>query len=144
MEHLYCTLADSRTIFGQTTYNAPSRFLGNIPGDLLELVDCSEVVSGAKEVRWTQADATAHPAAPERRRPPADATADPAAQAIVTQALPRESSGFRAGDRVRHNTFGEGMVLATQGSGDQAKVTVHFQRVGVKTIVLAYAPLEKL
>ena len=56
----------------------------------------------------------------------------------------REAGGFRTGDRVRHNTFGEGIVLATQGSGEQAKVTVNFPRLGTKTLVLAYAALVKL
>ena len=59
-------------------------------------------------------------------------------------AMPRAQSGYRTGDRVRHHTFGEGVVLATQGSGESAKVTVNFPRVGTKIIVLAYALLEKL
>jgi DNA helicase-2/ATP-dependent DNA helicase PcrA len=130
MEHLYCTMADSRTIFGTTNYNKPSQFLQSIPEHLLEQVDGSMLASGAKELSWEQADITV----------------SPQAQVIIAKARPGDTDGFRAGDRVRHNTFGQGMVLAIQGGGEQAKVTVHFKQpgIGVKTIVLAYAPLEKL
>ena len=130
MEHLYCTMADSRTIFGNTNYNSPSRFLKSIPEHLMEQVDGSMLASGTKDLSWERADIRI----------------SPAAQVILAKTKPDDADGFRAGDRVKHNTFGEGMVLAIQGGGEQAKVTVHFKQpgIGVKTIVLAYAPLEKL
>ena len=131
-DQLFCTLAASRTLFGATTYNMMSRFLKDIPEELLE---------GA-EGRWTSS------------RPPAmtwddaNSTPAPAAEIIIAAAKGANPAGlgggFRAGDRVRHNTFGDGTVLATQGSGEQTKVTVQFSRVGTKVLVLAYAPLTKL
>ncbi len=127
-EQLYCTMADSRTLYGATSYNRPSRFLESIPDHLIENAEGSVLTKSATEVTWEQADITL----------------SPAAEAIITAAVPREPGGLRTGDRVRHNTFGEGMILATQGSGEQMKVTVHFRNIGTKTIVLAYAPLEKL
>ncbi len=68
----------------------------------------------------------------------------PAAAAILAETLQRESTGFRTGDRVRHATFGTGIVLATQGSGEQGKVTINFPKIGIKTLVIGYAGLEKL
>jgi len=131
MEHLYCTMADSRTIFGASRYdNKPSQFLRSIPEHLLEPADGGMPGSSTKDLTWEKADIRI----------------SPAAQVILARAKSDDAVGFRAGDRVRHNTFGEGMVLAIQGSGDQAKVTVNFKRpgIGVKTIVLAFAPLEKM
>jgi len=126
-EQLYCTAAESRTIFGNTTYNTTSRFLRDIPEHLLERVEGG---IAAPERKWTWDEV--------------DVAKSPAAQAILLETITRESTGFRAGDRVRHNTFGVGMVLATQGSGDNAKVTVNFPKLGVKTLSLAYAALEKV
>lgn len=129
-EELFCTLASSRTLFGATTYNNTSRFLNDIPTHLLEAVDgtWTQQQTRSAQTTWQEADITQ---APE-------------AEIILKAAMPCASEGFRTGDRVRHNTFGDGIVLALQGSGDGAKVTVNFPRVGTKTLVLAYAPLTKL
>ena len=128
-QQLYCTLAEIRTLFGATTHNKPSRFLGDIPPQLRELLDGTWMPSRAGSTTWDDADATSSHDAE-----------------IILQAhnKEREASGFRTGDRVRHNTFGEGIVLAIQGRGEQAKVTVNFPRLGTKTLVLLYAPLERL
>jgi DNA helicase-2/ATP-dependent DNA helicase PcrA len=52
--------------------------------------------------------------------------------------------GLRTGDDVRHGKWGEGVVLAVEGSGDKAEVVVRFPDVGEKRLLLAWAPLEKL
>ncbi len=128
-EQLYFTMASSRTLFGATTYNNPSRFLRDIPEDLLENVDSSFTVARPpREMSWEASDAQQHPAA----------------EVILAQAVARLDVGYRTGDRVRHTTFGDGIVLATQGSGEQAKITVNFPRIGTKTLVIAYAQLTKL
>jgi DNA helicase-2/ATP-dependent DNA helicase PcrA len=127
-EQLYFTMASSRTLFGATTYNNASRFLRDIPQELLDNVDSSFTVARPRETTWEAADVQHHPAA----------------DAILAQATAVLNVGFRTGDRVRHNTFGEGIVLATQGSGDQAKITVNFPRIGTKTLVIAYAQIVKL
>ena len=50
--------------------------------------------------------------------------------------------GFRLGQRVRHNRFGEGVVLGCEGQGHHARVQVNFEQEGPKWLVLAYASLE--
>ncbi|HEY3377209.1 MAG TPA: DNA helicase PcrA [Armatimonadota bacterium] len=129
-EQLCCTLASSRTLFGATTYNKGSRFLNDIPDHLIEGVEgwTTEHTERQAISTWEEADVT------QSRD----------AEIILAASKPRETDGFRSGDRVRHNTFGEGLVLAIQGSGDTAKVTVNFPRIGTKTLVLAYAPLTRL
>lgn len=54
------------------------------------------------------------------------------------------SDGMRLGDRVRHDTFGDGVVLNYEGSGTHTRVQVNFERAGTKWLVLAYARLEAL
>lgn len=124
-EQLYCTLAGSRTLFGATTYNRPSPFLSDIPEELIEGIDGGWTQPSPRAMRWEDADIT-----------PA-----PHASAIIAAAAPLDAGGFRAGDRVRHNTFGDGMVLAIQGT---TKVTVNFPKLGTKILDLTYAPLTKL
>ena len=51
---------------------------------------------------------------------------------------------LRVGDDVRHQKFGEGVILDLQGSGDKAEARVRFRDVGEKTLLLSWAPLEKL
>jgi DNA helicase-2/ATP-dependent DNA helicase PcrA len=127
-DRLFCTMANSRTLFGATTYNRSSRFLEDIPDHLMQGADGRWTTGTAPVCTWDEADTNQAPAA----------------EAIVQAARATISSEFRAGDRVRHNSFGEGMVLAIQGSGDNMKVTVNFPKLGTKTLSLAYAPLIKL
>ncbi|HEY3376451.1 MAG TPA: DNA helicase PcrA [Armatimonadota bacterium] len=128
-DDLYCTAANSRTLYGMTSYNKVSRFLEDIPEHLLESVEGTWTTKTTSTWSWDQADITESP----------DVKA-----ILLTANAPRDTNGFRSGDRVRHNTFGEGVVLATQGSGDTLKVVVNFPNLGTKTLMIAYAPLTKL
>jgi DNA helicase-2/ATP-dependent DNA helicase PcrA len=51
---------------------------------------------------------------------------------------------FRAGQRVRHATFGEGLVIESRLDGSDEMVTVHFEQVGLKRLMASYARLERL
>jgi DNA helicase-2/ATP-dependent DNA helicase PcrA len=63
------------------------------------------------------------------------------APATVTDA---NGTGWRPGDRVRHQRFGSGVILACQGTGAQLKLVVFFDRAGRKTLVPTIAKLEKV
>ena len=56
----------------------------------------------------------------------------------------RSAGGFQKGNRVRHGKYGEGTVLLREGDGEDAKLTVHFPRAGVKKLVERFAQLERL
>jgi len=114
MERLYITYAESRRLHGQETYPLPSRFLREIPADLIQ------------EVR----------SRPQVSRP---AYSAPSATGMGMQA-----SGFQLGQRVRHAKFGEGVILNAEGQGGSARVQVNFESHGVKWLVVAYANLEML
>ena len=119
-ERLYLSRAVMRSAWGSPQWNPPSRFLEEIPAELID---------------WQREDAGV--SAPE----PTIARARP---------LPGRSPGTReivaltAGDRVTHDTFGMGSVVATAGAADKAEATIDFGDLGIKRLLLRYAPVEKL
>lgn len=113
MQQLYLSHAESRRLYGREDYPPPSRFLREIPPDLLE-----EVRGGIK-----------------RKPAPAPSTTGSFSGAAAPE-------GFKLGQRVRHPKFGEGVVLNSEGRGPQARIQIKFQDVGAKWLVLAYARLE--
>jgi DNA helicase II / ATP-dependent DNA helicase PcrA len=116
-ERLYVTRAVTRSTFGAPVRNPASRFLEDLPEDL---------------VQWRRTEADhARWAAPAR-----STTRRSAARQVVPE--------LATGDRVTHDAFGVGTVVATVGYGPKAEVTVDFGSAGVKTLLLAYAPVTKL
>jgi DNA helicase-2/ATP-dependent DNA helicase PcrA len=123
MERLTISCAQQRLRFGTRSYGMPSRFLREIPPDVVEFV---------------RARAASPSPAPVRR--PAPQTG-PAYDYSYAQEAPSEGV-VAPGLRVRHPHFGTGVVLAVSGSGPAQKLKVRFERAGVKTLVLRYANLE--
>ena len=117
MQLLYLTYAESRRLHGQENYPMPSRFLREIPKDLMKEVRLSGRVS----------------------RPVTTGQAAPSFN-NSTESV----GGFKMGQRVSHAKFGEGVVLNYEGTGAQARVQVNFQAVGSKWLMLAYAKLDSL
>ena len=114
---LYLSLAQSRMLHGQTRYNIPSRFMGELPAEL---------------VHWLS---------PYRRR---TADIDDDAWKRVTeapQATPPPSQ-WRIGQSVRHAKFGVGVIIDARGRGTDTQVQVNFRDAGVKWLALDYAKLE--
>ena len=113
MEKLYLTYAESRRLYGNETQNSYSRFIREIPKELIEEVRLHNTV----------------------RRP---FTAETPAYAEDFA----HDSGLQLGQRVAHPLFGEGTVLSYEGQGPQTRVQVNFDNEGSKWLVLAYAKLE--
>ena len=122
-ERVFLSSAELRTIFGSTTHTMISRFLNDIPDELLEPYG----PAAPRAITWQGADV--------RRAP--------RAQAILLEAAGEEPP-FRAGDRVRHGTFGDGMVVQVNGSGTDLLVTVAFPKQGIKKLDPQYAKLAKV
>jgi DNA helicase II / ATP-dependent DNA helicase PcrA len=116
-ERLYMTYAWSRTLFGSTSYSPPSRFLGEIPTELVRALEEGELV-----------------------------VADGASVSPIRAAVEgrREILQISAGDTVLHDKWGEGVVLTVSGSGTDAEATVRFEDAGEKRLLVAYAPLRKV
>jgi DNA helicase II / ATP-dependent DNA helicase PcrA len=157
---LFLSHALSRTLFGSTQYNPPSRFLDEIPADLIESQGKPTGRSAYGRGSYRDRDRTfAEPAAYRRGTalssydPDEDASAahrervvEAALRAGRAQPTPSgsESLGLRVGDDVEHPTFGEGIIVEVRGDGDRAEATIRFRDAGTKHLSLAWAPLKKL
>ena len=131
-ERLYLTTAGQRMIFGRTAYNRPSRFVGEIPPELLDEQD--DTVRGRMSL-GAQAGgygAKTPGGSGAARRP---APQSPAADEPFT---------LKTGDRIRHRVFGEGLVTGIKPMGGDHMVEVAFDKVGTKRIMATYAKLEKM
>jgi DNA helicase-2/ATP-dependent DNA helicase PcrA len=121
MRQLYLTYAEQRRMHGMDNYGAPSRFLAEIPAELLEEVRPRVQVSRPAYV-------------PAQRAP-----SMPARNPKFTDDAP---GSLRLGQRVRHQKFGDGVVLNVEGQGQSARVQVNFERQGSKWLMMGYANLE--
>lgn len=111
---LHLTYAEFRRLYGQDSYNPPSRFINEIPNDHLEFVRPRQNYSTSYYGTVSQ---------------------------IKEEHNDLE---FNLGDNVRHKTFGDGVVLSMEGNGDAARIQVNFYEVGTKWLVAAYANLQKI
>ena len=152
-ERLYLTNAWSRTLFGSTQYNPPSRFVDEIPAELVDDRSTAVRFGGRTSIRPgrdTDRGSGITPSSPsgraEARREERRARARERVveRAIAAGGAPdaAEVPMVRPGQDVRHPTFGEGVVLDVAGTGDNAEVTINFSDVGQKTLVLGWAKLE--
>ncbi|MCB5227378.1 DNA helicase II [Alishewanella sp. 16-MA] len=115
MQKLYLCHAQSRRLYGQEQYPKPSRFLREIPDDCVEEIRLTTQVSRPAQLN-RYSHAASHSAF--------------------------ENTGFKLGQRVLHEKFGEGTVLNYEGSGPQSRIQVNFDQLGSKWLMTAYARLE--
>jgi DNA helicase-2/ATP-dependent DNA helicase PcrA len=108
MRQLFITYAEQRRLHGMDTFGAPSRFIAEIPEELVEEVRPRIQIS--------------RPVAAGRFRAPTEELAP----------------GVKLGARVRHKKFGEGVILKVEGHGPQANIEVNFQSLGRKIMMLEY------
>jgi len=114
---LFITCAEQRRLHGMDSYSQPSRFIKEIPEELIEEVRPRVQVS--------------RPMPASRRSRPGNGNIAPGADL-----------GIRLGQRVRHGKFGDGVILNCEGQGAHARVEVNFETAGTKWLVLSYANLD--
>ena len=141
-ERLYLCHAWSRTLFGATDYYPPSRFIDEIPAELVHVLgeDPAERRRGRGGGRSEHRDAVVS-AALAAGSSSGTAFGAPAAPAGARGA---EALGLRVGDDVAHEKFGEGVVLELIGQGERTEAVIHFRDVGDKRLLLAWAPLQRV
>ncbi len=127
-ERLYLTRSMMRSAWGSPAFNPPSRFLDEIPDEVMqwerEEPENTPISSGG----WGSSPSSSSAALKLGDR--------------VIGAGPVVS--LSAGDRVTHQKFGLGTVVSTAGVGDKADATIDFGSSGIKRLLLRYAPVEKL
>ena len=155
-QRLFLAHAWSRQLFGSTNYNPPSRFIDEIPAELIEQTGAVSGRSTYGRQSYRARDEWSDP--PPYRRVDRDDTgeADRHRDRVVEAALaagqrakqpsPSNSQliGLRLGDDVEHPAFGEGVIIDIRGQDDKAEATIRFRDAGTKHLSLAWAPLKKL
>ncbi len=141
-QRLYLSRAVVRSSWGAPSHNPASRFLDEMPVDLVDWRRTE-----AAQTQWRRPDLSVGsrswgtPTAAGRRNfSAAAARADAASKAKATREIP----SLDPGDRVQHDSFGLGTVVALEGVGDKAVASIDFGSEGVKRLLLRYAPVEKL
>lgn len=114
MQILYLSYAESRRLYGRESYPRPSRFIREIPVELIQEVRIRANIS------------------------------KPVTQSTTKSPSLSEESMFKLGQRVHHGKFGEGIVLQLEGSGNQERVQINFSGAGMKWLMISYAQLEKI
>jgi DNA helicase-2/ATP-dependent DNA helicase PcrA len=123
MQQLYLTYAEQRRLHGMDTYGAASRFIKEIPGELIEEVRARVPVARPMMSGRFSAPGTLRGAA-------------------LREPVGNGQPGMGLGARVRHGKFGEGVILNLEGNGAHARVQVNFEQEGTKWLMLQYANLE--
>jgi len=142
-QRLYISRAVVRSAWGAPSHNPGSRFLDELPVDLVDWRRTE-----AAQTRWGRPDlASGSPArmgeptaAGRRNFSSAALRADAAAKAKPARQIP----SLEPGDRVLHDSFGMGTVVSVEGAADKAVASIDFGSEGVKRLLLRYAPVEKL
>lgn len=137
-EKLYLTATKTRLIFGSTTHNRPSRFVDEIPAELIDNVSKSSITTAQKIMFQPQ----------ETRNeksytiPKHYETKKTISSSSATSASGKET--YKVGDTVLHNAFGKGVVLSVQPVGGDYFLEIAFEKASTKKIMAAYAKLKKL
>jgi DNA helicase-2/ATP-dependent DNA helicase PcrA len=151
-KRLYVTRSEVRSMWGQSQYNPASQFLEEIPS---ELVEWKREGTSRQTGGWGSGASIGSSryggsfwGAGTARGAKADASAGfnadvPAAVAKNRVQPQKEVVAVSVGDKVNHTSFGNGTVLAVEGTGDKTVAKVKFD-VGEKRLLLRYAPLTKL
>jgi DNA helicase-2/ATP-dependent DNA helicase PcrA len=149
-QRLYLTHAWSRTLYGQSSFNPPSRFLGEIPKQLLELreSETSRSIPARSGSRARERQGGARGAGYTVIGLPGASGAVTVERGWTPPKVPgvsqRPVPAVQPGDTVVHERFGEGVVLSISGNGEDTEARVAFSDVGEKNLLLAYAPLRKV
>jgi DNA helicase-2/ATP-dependent DNA helicase PcrA len=139
-QRLYLCHAWSRMLFGATDYHPPSRFLDEVPAELVREIGTDRGRRRGRDQRDALVDAAlrssnrvAPAIADEMLRPPPSPVGSSGAEQI----------GLKLGDDVLHDKYGEGVIIDMRGQGDKAEARVRFRDGKERLLLLAWAPLKR-
>ncbi|MDE3223174.1 MAG: ATP-dependent DNA helicase PcrA, partial [Acidobacteriota bacterium] len=137
MRHLVMTHAWSRTQWGSRVDTIPSRFLQEVPSELVQDLSASAPLRRATFIADDEGFTGRGSSFTEGRA--FGTGAAPPARSTGAELL-----GLQSGERVRHERFGLGTVVTVEGEGLRARARVNFDNHGVKQLVLAMTPLGRV
>ncbi|MDG4658369.1 DNA helicase PcrA [Ectobacillus antri] len=123
-QELYITNAQMRTLYGRTSMNPESRFIGEIPQELIQPL---------------------HNVPQKRKTTPTAAPRMHPVQQPTLQSTGGEQHGWRVGDKAAHNKWGTGTVVSVKGAGDNMELDIAFPSpTGIKRLLAKFAPITKV
>ena len=125
-KRLYMSFSQTRMLHGQTRYNMRSRFFDELPEEALKWLSPKVQHSwfGNRKSAWDDAPETGANA--------------------IAQKFERKDTGWRIGETVLHQKFGEGVIVNLEGGGANLRAHINFDRNGMKLLDLSIAKLEKV
>ena len=159
-EILFLTNANTRTLFGKTSYNRPSRFLREISDDLLQYQGLARPANSSFGVRFTKEEPTqfGQGMSLQQALQTRKANAQPQKHTGGAQPFSKATGGlpfskasdsgnsatdWEIGDIAHHKKWGDGTVLEVTGSGKTQELKIKFPEVGLKKVLASVAPIEK-
>ncbi|MBA2796527.1 DNA helicase PcrA [Streptococcus porcinus] len=149
-EILFLTNANTRTLFGKTNYNRPTRFLHEISDELLTYKGLARPTSSSFGVKMTHQNQTQFAQGMSLSQAIQGRKLQAQPQAINSVDLPfgrnNQSSEvhWEIGDTAQHRKWGKGTVLEVSGSGKTMELKIKFPEVGLKKLLASVAPIEKV
>ncbi len=153
-QRLYLSLAQTRMLHGQTRYNMRSRFLDELPeNDVRWLTPRlnAQGAMGAGFINYEGGSSYGYSGRSGNGFSGRGRTSQQSGSGSAAKgpggsgravSLASHDSGFRIGQNVSHARFGQGVIVALEGSGEDARAQIHFKRDGVKWLALAIAKIE--
>jgi DNA helicase-2/ATP-dependent DNA helicase PcrA len=138
-QRLYLTHSWSRSLWGGVNYNPPSRFLKEIPEDLVKRMgekprrSAGGFNDSGGYSRGGYSGGGSGNRYPSRPVP---------TSSVRYPNMERATAGWRVGQEVSHTRWGTGVITALAGSGEKAEAKIWFSDIGEKTLLLAYAPIK--
>ena len=149
---LFLTNANSRLLFGRTSYNRPTRFINEISSDLLTYQGLARPANTSFKASYSNGGGTTFgkgmslsQALQERKRQaaPSALTSSSLPFGNSNRAVAKETVAWSIGDIAIHKKWGEGTVLEVSGSGNTQELKINFPEVGLKKLLASVAPIEK-
>ncbi|MBK3495730.1 DNA helicase PcrA [Viridibacillus sp. YIM B01967] len=134
-QKLFLTCAQTRTIFGRSSYNSPSRFLQEIDSDIIEDISSNKSSASGGAGRSTRSSGFA--------------TKAPTTRTVVSKSAYQQSGGeklgWASGDKAAHKKWGVGTVVSVRGEGENVELDIAFPSpTGIKRLLAKFAPIEKV
>lgn len=157
---LFVTNANTRTLFGKTSYNHPSRFIREIDDELLQYQGLARPANSSFGVRYSNSSDQSMSfgkgmslqqalQARKAKAQPTSRGAQPYSKAVKgvplgqSASTSKEAVDWQIGDIAHHRKWGDGTVLAVTGSGKTQELKINFPEVGLKKLLASVAPIEK-
>ena len=140
-EKLYLTKTRSRMLFGSTTHNAESRFVGEIPDELCKKTGEKKLFSsfgfGSGVSKSSGGTGVSVGKTPSYNY-------NPNISQAFNKPIQKNNNDFKVGDNVLHKVFGKGMIVKAQKMGNDTMLEIAFETKGTKTLMANFCKMEKI